>query len=346
MLDNGVFWCEDPSADTPIWYVGDPGGSPFSDPAVAPTGVDARNSSEFPVGVFPVPYIQNQSPIPANPLNGTIKLGAIAGGTLNSSTVYALVSTPTGLLRGVYVTTTGGQKWAATAEQPTNVLGSEGNYAITLLVSGGTIYVAGEGDKSGDGVDEIQESTNGGASWTDISTDSGGNRPAISEHVVYQGGKGLMVGGDGGIWCLEASGWVDLNGNLTTTQVNGVSSSPTNPTQIVAGTQSGLLLFQDNLAWTRSTGLSGGQVIIDPNNPNIIYAIQYQLAGYGSLVKSTDGGSTWTYLKTLGSVDSSTVTSSPDWNTPLVLDPLNSRACWWEATSCWNHSTEGTLLST
>ena len=325
MLDNGVFWCEDPSADTPIWYVGDPGGSPFSDPAVAPTGVDARNSSEFPVGVFPVPYIQNQSPIPANPLNGTIKLGAIAGGTLNSSTVYALVSTPTGLLRGVYVTTTGGQKWAATAEQPTNVLGSEGNYAITLLVSGGTIYVAGEGDKSGDGVDEIQESTNGGASWTDISTDSGGNRPAISEHVVYQGGKGLMVGGDGGIWCLEASGWVDLNGNLTTTQVNGVSSSPTNPTQIVAGTQSGLLLFQDNLAWTRSTGLSGGQVIIDPNNPNIIYAIQYQLAGYGSLVKSTDGGSTWTYLKTLGSVDSSTVTSSPDWNTPLVLDPLNSQ---------------------
>ncbi len=77
-INNAVFWTETPNAAAPIWYVGDPGGSPFANPPVAdpprPTPGPATGSRR---ATFAVPDPGNgQPPVPEDPLNGNIKIAA------------------------------------------------------------------------------------------------------------------------------------------------------------------------------------------------------------------------------------------------------------------------------
>src|SRR5262245_66249052 len=68
-VNNAVYWTEPTqwtlnNTNTMAWWVGDPGGSPFSNPAVLPpTGVDSRTGG-FDRGQFAIPG--TQSAIAAN----------------------------------------------------------------------------------------------------------------------------------------------------------------------------------------------------------------------------------------------------------------------------------------
>src|SRR5262249_34064233 len=66
-LANGVYWTESPRSNNVIWYAGDPGGSPFSNPAVQPAAgtVDSRNGGFPVVGAFPIPF---PGPVPPKDL--------------------------------------------------------------------------------------------------------------------------------------------------------------------------------------------------------------------------------------------------------------------------------------
>src|SRR5262249_19843040 len=80
LVNNRVYWCENPYSNAPIWYVGDPqNNTVFNNPAVQPTAVDQRLGG-FPIGQFP-----NQSQ-GAFALNGNIKISAVSGPTLVSTT--------------------------------------------------------------------------------------------------------------------------------------------------------------------------------------------------------------------------------------------------------------------
>ena len=75
----------------------------YANPAGAPAGVDARSGGEFPVGTFPIlgiPAGGTVAPVAANPLYGNIKISAVAGAFLNTTTVYASVATPNRTLSG------------------------------------------------------------------------------------------------------------------------------------------------------------------------------------------------------------------------------------------------------
>src|SRR5262249_894471 len=141
-INNGVFWTENPESNNPIWYIGDPGGSPFNNPPVAPTTPDARSTNEFPMGQFAVPNSSTGTPIPAVPHNGNIKIGAVAGSSLNNSTVYAAVTSPVGTLLNIYVTHTGGQSWAAVSAPPPNYMFTLGSFSSSILVTNAnTVYL-------------------------------------------------------------------------------------------------------------------------------------------------------------------------------------------------------------
>ena len=314
-INNAVFWSESPTANSPIWYVGDPGGSPFSTPAVDPTGVDSR-SGGFPRGAtgnpFGVPVPSNAPYIPEFPIYGNIKLSVVPGPTLNTGTVYASASTPDGQLRGVLVTRNGGQTWNPTTAQPPNYLYTTGNFANAILaVDANTVIVGGQGVNAA-GAQTILLTTNGGASWADIS----GSGPHAGIHGLSLDNQlRVLVSTDGGLWRLNTNGsWTNLNGNLAISDINSVSSNPVSFTSAFAGSQAnGIDRFTNNQTWNRLDSYGAAVVAVDPNNSQTIYAVSL-LTGTNAVVrKSTDGGATWTTIL---------ATNNP--TAPLTVDSVNS----------------------
>jgi photosystem II stability/assembly factor-like uncharacterized protein len=179
----------------------------------------------------------------------------------------------------------------------------------------------------------IFKSTDGGNNWNPVFDQS----PALSigdlaiapsnNNIVYAGtgepnngrgsvtydGQGIFKSIDGGNTWIS----VGLQNTKTTTRI---AIHPTNPDIVYAGTMGELFANGNNrglykttdggLNWNQilyindSTGIS--DVVIDPSNPNTVYASSwtrvrryyyYNYGGPGSnIYKSTDGGTTWTML--------------------------------------------------
>src|SRR5262249_30700370 len=158
------------------------------------TAVDQRLGG-FPIGQFP-----NQSQ-GAFALNGNIKISAVSGPTLVSTTVYAAVASPNRQLRAIYKTTTGGQSWAATAS-PGNYMASQGDYANAIYaVNAQTVYVGGFESNAATHLGQFFVSVNGGGNWTDISVGSPSSGPHTAYHAITVDGAGRVYAGtDGGLW--------------------------------------------------------------------------------------------------------------------------------------------------
>src|SRR5207245_7857083 len=91
---------------------------------------------------------------------------------------------------------------------------------------------------------------------------------------------------------------------------------PTDPNIVWAASQdNGTEKFTGSLAWTHVDDGDGGEVHVDPNNPNIVFHVLN-----GTLRKSTLGGAagTWSTLNTI---------NGPQFPTlyfPFVIDNVNS----------------------
>ena len=305
-VNNGVFYDKNPNTANPltntIWYAGDPNyqGPPPYPLATTPFpfGVDNESPEEFPVGIFN----------PASPLYGNIKITATAdtlppglfgtvgsGGLVynNEPTLYASVSTPTGVLKYVLVSPNAGVDWFILGQsytlydlanstisttfsygtQPPNYMNAAGgqtkggNYANAIFVNptnAQQLFVAGEVNSLTTEAGQIYGSTDGGQTWTDLSVDANGNGPHTAIHAIAGvGGGPFYFGGDGGIWKLSAADlWTDVNGNLETSQINSVATpvnAPAGSSVILAGTQmNGVDLYSGDLAWTNLYNALGG----------------------------------------------------------------------------------------
>src|SRR6202035_5869231 len=151
-------------------------------------------------------------------------------------------------------------------------------------------------------------------SFNDLSADFARNGPHQGIHALAFDGGRVLAGTDGGIWRYSGA-WSDLNGNLAISQLNGAALNPTNPAVAFAGNQSnGVSAFTGSLTWNLVEGNGGGQVYVDPTNPNNVYAIQTTLGLTAAVVVSRDGGKTWQPNPLL-------ITTTP--TAPLVLDPIN-----------------------
>mgnify|MGYP005837221185 CR=1 FL=1 len=339
-VNNAVFWTQNPMSDTPRWFVGDPGGSPFNnyDPTASPPQPrlpDGSNSNDqpdqgrntgFPRGIFQQwsTSTNNWNPTSPSPVNGTIKISAAvnsslfstnANGRFNQIVLYAAVANPNGALQAVYRTTNGGRDW-------TNVTGNLPNYLFNigffsnalLVVDANTAFIGGQGVDA-QGNQTLWMTTNGGGSWTNISVGANGVGPHAGAHHITRDGAGrIIVSTDGGVWRWDGSNWTNLNGNVAGAQVLGLAGHPTNVSQAYVGALSnGVAQFNNSQTWPRVFGSSAGRVAVDPLNPNNVYAVIKSVGATDAVYRSTDGGQNWTtLLPTTGST-----------NTPLVLDPIN-----------------------
>ncbi|HJZ58946.1 MAG TPA: autotransporter-associated beta strand repeat-containing protein, partial [Gemmataceae bacterium] len=304
VVRNAVYRTSDLGLNNPNWFIGS-------------GGVDTRP------GGFPSGDIAS-----GPPRNGYIKLAG------SGTTIYASVVRPdTDALRGelldIQKSTDGGQTWAATAAVPTAPFGSAtttgnpptnatpalGRYDNALIAQdNNTVYLAG--------LNDIFRTTDGGANWGAIPAGTTGIKPAAQFHSLYlDSGFRLLSGSDGGVWRWDGTEFRNLNGNLSVTQLNSADPHPTDLGQALAGSQdNGPQQFNASSAtnkppiWARvddTAGTNAGVIRYDPINPLVAYEVRN-----GALRKTTNGGTSWTTLRTVST------------NTnyfPLVVDSINSQ---------------------
>jgi autotransporter-associated beta strand protein len=286
--NSAVFRCPNPTdPNSPVWFIG-----------------DGQTDSET-ANQYPTPFtVSGRVP------NGNIKIAA--GGGM----VYAVNANPlTGALLDIQVTADGGVTWKAVPTAPPNYLASQGWYDSTILTSDGTTVWVGGAD-SGTGNGYVLQTTDGGNTWTDITVDSKNNGPHTDLHAMALDSNGhLDIGSDGGIWQLQTDNnnlWTDVNGNLATITFNGIDVFPSNPNIAFGGSQdNGTEKFTGAQNWALADLGDGGQVHIDPINPNTVYHVLN-----GSLFRSTTGGNlgSWTDVLDVGGL-----------YFPFLVDSVNNR---------------------
>ncbi|MCP5064870.1 MAG: T9SS type A sorting domain-containing protein [Ignavibacteriae bacterium] len=173
----------------------------------------------------------------------------------------------------------------------------------------------------------LMKSTTSGSSWNFTYGYSGPSALHVDHHALAFHPNNLnyiISGNDGGI-NISIDGGVSWSApaQLPITQFYEIGLDKTNPNRLYGGTQDNntirTLSGQQN-DWESIWGGDGFYVIVDPNNPSIIYAESQ----FGNLAKSTNGGSN--FIGALNGIDSNEPTN---WSTPVVLDPNNSQVLYY-----------------
>ena len=158
----------------------------------------------------------------------------------------------------------------------------------------------------------IFRSMDGGATWKDLGWDLHPDYHAIAINPANT--AEVMIGNDGGVWSspdrggrlagepVPASDWENLNGtvnpdtagiihrtNLAITQFTSMATVNQLPNRVWGGTQDNGTLRKTgstNLHWFDIPSGDGGQVLVDPTDPNYVYGTYFGISPY----RMTDGG--------------------------------------------------------
>lgn len=213
----------------------------------------------------------------------------------SGSTLYALPANGSYQVPTIYKSTNGGANWAATGGQPSAGWASgQGWYALAVAIdpSDPNSCIVG-------GLD-TWKTTNGGTSWSQISTWVGST--PVNQYVHadvhnitwFDSGNKLVFGCDGGVHYSADKGTTirDRNVGLRIKQFYSVAIHPSTTNYFLAGAQDNGT-HQFNNAGLSNTievkGGDGGFTAIDQDQP------QYQFGAYvfNDYWRSTDGGATW-----------------------------------------------------
>ena len=201
----------------------------------------------------------------------------------NSNVIYA------GAAGGVYKSINAGATW-----QVTNTGLPTGNAVISLVVdpiNTNNLYAATQAGT-------VYKSTNGGSNWVVSNNGLTVTRPNVLA-IDPNTPSTLYLGSDSGLFKTTdgAANWSSVNNGLGNTTVRALAINPSNHFSVYAGTAFGI--FKSTNAgngWAySSSGLQNStirEIAIDPANPRNIYAA----SDLGGVLKSSNGGTTWTNL--------------------------------------------------
>ena len=173
----------------------------------------------------------------------------------------------------------------------------------------------------------FMRSVNGGDTWPIIYGYGGPSNLHVDHHALafHPTNPDIIINGNDGGINISSNGGVNFTkvAELPVTQFYEIGLDRNNPERIYGGTQdNGTLrtLTGATNDWTRIFGGDGFYVIVDHNNPNIIYAESQ----FGNLGKSTNGGTSF-------SGATSGISGRTNWSTPVVMDPVNSNVLYYGA---------------
>ena len=219
-----------------------------------------------------------------------------------------------------------------------NYLYAQGWYDIVVTVdpaNSAIVVVAGAA-----GANSILRSTDSGANWTDVS--SGAVSPHADHHAGAFAGGLYLDGDDGGLYRLDNPGartWANLNGDLGTLQFQGLGLHPTDPNQVIGGTQdNGTERFNGSSVWSSTDGGDGGFAKFSQTNGNIAYhQIPNASSGTNFFRFSNDGGQTWSTRTTTISAD----VNNQQFYAPFVVDPGNGDRVLYGTNVIWETTNQG-----
>ena len=338
-----MFWLFNPTTanvnNPPIWYVGDP----YSTSVTPPPLVPDNEFDEFPTGAAGGAQNGNikitaASVGVANRLNAFVDPPNPFYENSGFVTVYAAVANALGdALQAVYETNNGGFGW-------TNVTGNLGQYLSTSGQYSNTIITPAAGRPvpaprcSWAARFRMRAPRPARFSRPPPAARAGTTfpySPALGR--TARSTPCSSIPRTTCSWAATAafssttpatSAWTDLNGDLAISQTTSVASDPTTSSILFATTQNeGTEEFDGATGWKTvdasgtpppntapPTGIQGGgNIYIDPSNPEIIYAVQTTLESKAIVRMSINGGLTWT-----------TIFNSTSTTIPIALDNVNS----------------------
>lgn len=182
--------------------------------------------------------------------------------------LYAALMNGGGLL-GLYKSTDGGDSWSQLSNTPDFPYPQAWYDAFVAVDPTNENIVYCGGVFPSYAVAGVIKTTNGGASWTDITYNAGNSEHLHpDQHTMAFGPDGtIWVGNDGGVWKSVDGGanWINTNATLTVTQNYTIALHPTNPARMIAGTQDNGTVARTNdvLQWPQIVGGDGGFAAYD-----------------------------------------------------------------------------------
>ncbi len=191
-------------------------------------------------------------------------------------------------LDGVVVSRDRGQSWAVCGA-PSDGPNYQYNYDLYVAAdpqNPNTVYLGGI---------DIYKSTDACGHWSNATNAYNGGVVHPDQHaLVFAADGSLYAGNDGGVWQSADGGatWNNRNANLDAIQLYGSAVSAANqPLLIYRGAQDNSNSRYDGSGpWVTVVDGDGMLGAVDPTDVNTAYVGHFK----GLLVKTTDGGATWT----------------------------------------------------
>ena len=165
----------------------------------------------------------------------------------------------------------------------------------------------------------LWESHDGGGDWHCIGHWFGAEQvPEVhaDHHAVgfVPGTHDVVSAHDGGVSRLHEGGAADLNQGLDIGQIYRFAFSEHNRNRWLSGWQDNGVNLLDERAHARIIGADGFHCMIDPQDPDILYAAEY----FGKIHRSEDAG--WSWSEWVSSSGEG-VNERGDWDTPMSFSP-------------------------
>jgi len=249
---------------------------------------------------------------------------AIAVSAADPEVVYVLAGGSNQGFFGFYRSTDSGGTFSTRSTSP-NLLGwsSVGNDSggqawfdlrvVADPVNANIVYTGGV---------NVWKSTNGGSTWTcNAHWYGAGGLPYVHAdiHAMYfvPGTSTLLIGCDGGVYRTTNGGssYSDISSNLQIGQQYRLGISALNSNLILTGWQDNGTNRKSGNNHARVIGGDGMECAIDPTSNSVMYGELY----YGNILKSTNGGNS--FSSTIANSDGSagTVHEQGAWVTPFLL---------------------------
>jgi hypothetical protein len=271
----------------------------------------------------------------------------------NGNVVYVAINAEsTSNLLGLAKSTDGGATWSfttpGTLPNLPNFCSGQCWYDMALAVlptDPNTIIVGGSAFTNNSSTDF--RSTDGGVTWTDITTGSSAVRPHVDTHALTfaatTGGFRLYTGNDGGVWFTDnptaspVTWEAGNNANLTITQFYpGHAVHPSDENISYGGTQdNGTEKYSGVPAWDHVACGDGAWAAIDPNIPSTVYANCQNIA----ILRSTLDGTAPSWVSITNELENSGDRSL--FIAPLVQDPVQSGLLYFGTFRVWQSTNYG-----
>jgi photosystem II stability/assembly factor-like uncharacterized protein len=243
--------------------------------------------------------------------------------------VYAVIVNGISSLRGLYQSTDGGDSWSKKNNTP-NFPYPQGWYDVFLGVHPtDPLRVFGGGVFPTYAPAGVIRSYDGGDSWLDISISEFGGQVHPDQHAIAWGADGAMwIGNDGGVWKSYNDGdsWINTNATLTVTQNYQIALHPTDPAQLLGGTQDNGTVGRtiDDIGWPQVVGGDGGFAAYDHAEPGRRYTTYVNLTVYRI---EPDGTRT--------NISGPWGGDPRNFISPLVMDPVDSTRLYGGTNRLW-----------